>query len=85
MTTRPTATFKIAAGATVSQLLETGTRLLISELERPVRAVIVDTDQDADDPTVYWATVEAHELDRGPSRISTDDVLTRAYRGERAA
>ena len=81
---RPTATFQIAAGATVSQLIEQGTRLLIDQLQRPVRAVIVDTTQDETDPCVFHATVEAHDVESARGRLETGDVLTRAYRGKAA-
>lgn len=84
ITDRPTATFQIDGGATVGELIEQGTRLLIEQTERPCRAVIVDTIQDETDPTVYHAVVEAHELETGHGRLETDDVLTRAYRGKAA-
>lgn len=77
-----TLAFPIDAGATISELIETGTQLLIEKLQRPVSAVIVDT-RPTDDPLVYEAVVEAREVRPVEGRTEVRDVLTDAFQGLR--
>lgn len=77
-----TVVLHVTADTTTSQIVERATELLIDRLQRPLEVVLVDTVETGPD---YFAFVEARAIDNGDTRTEFADVLSRAYRGERAA